>query len=177
MPTVIPTEQRRRFCRLYHALGNPAEAAVRAGFPPSTAADDAARLLQTRSCRRYLAALTASPALPMRTRILSGLFRLAFGSARDAVKLVFAEELPSDAELDALDLFQVSEIKRVKGGGVEVKLFDRQKALERLLECVSSADADAAAQALLSALDAPQEEANELHDEACTVFPETAPCP
>lgn len=31
-----------------------------------------------------------------------------------------------------MDLFNISEIKRVKGGGMEIKFFDRIKALEKL---------------------------------------------
>ena len=66
--------------------------------------------------------------------VKSGLERIAFGSANDAALLVFSEEMPNPDKISELDLFNVSEIKRVKGGGVEVKLFDRQKALERLYE-------------------------------------------
>lgn len=66
--------------------------------------------------------------------VKSGLERIAFGSSNDAALLVFSEEMPNPDKISELDLFNVSEIKRVKGGGVEVKLFDRQKALERLYE-------------------------------------------
>ena len=51
-----------------------------------------------------------------------------------------------------LDLFNVSELKRVKGGGVEVKFFDRQKALEKMMEYAGSADQRSAAKSLLNAL-------------------------
>ena len=34
--------------------------------------------------------------------------------------------------LENMDLFNISEIKKVKGGGVEIKFFDRIKALEKL---------------------------------------------
>lgn len=156
--------QRHNFCRYYLLLGNPCEAALAAGFPPDSAAEDALALLQTPSCRSYLSQLAAKPALPMQTLVLTGLSRLAFGSAKDIVKLAFAEDLPSQEQLDALDLFQISELKRVKGGGIEIKLFDRQKALEKLLECASAADSSAAAAALLSALSVPSEEANDLDD-------------
>ena len=37
-----------------------------------------------------------------------------------------------EPEIEKLDLFNVSEIKRPKGGGLEIKFFDRLKALERL---------------------------------------------
>lgn len=176
--SAISPFMRKNFCRYYLLLGNAEEAAVRAGFPPDTAAQDALALLQNPSCRAYLAKLAAQPAIPMQTMVLAGLSRLAFGSAKDAVKLVFSEEMPSDDTLAKLDLFQVAELKRDKGGGVEIKLFDRQKALERLLECAVNADSSAAANALLSALSVPQEEANALDDaEADALFRKTAARP
>lgn len=176
--SAISQLQRRSFCRYYLLLGNAEEAAVRAGFPPDTAAADALALLQNQSCRAYLAKLSAQPAVSMQTLVLSGLARLAFGSAKDAVKLVFSEEMPSEETLAKLDLFQVSELKRDKGGGVEVRLFDRQKALERLLECAVNADSSAAANALISALSMPQEEANALDDaEADALFRKAAESP
>ena len=68
-------------------------------------------------------------------RVLLGYERLAFGSTTDAFRL-----LMSEAELDVslLDLYNVSEIKKPKDGAMELKFFDRLKALEYLAE--SSAD-------------------------------------
>ncbi len=144
--------QRKRFCRYYLRLGNAEEAALRAGFPVATAFDDALQILETAKYRNYLETLAAQPALPIERMVLAGLSRLAFGAANDAARLVCAETLPSAAELATLDLFQVSELKRDKGGGVEVKLFDRQRAMERLLAIAASSDAAATTAALLSAL-------------------------
>ena len=69
----------------------------------------------------------------------------------DAIRLAFAEELPSLNVLSRMDLFNVSLIKRIKGGGVEVQFFDRQKALERLYEYASAQDTRTA-DSLLAAL-------------------------
>ena len=146
-------ELRRRFCRAFLSLGNPAEAAVRAGCPPDSADDQALQMLQLPSCRAYLQSLVRQPPVSLQNLVIAGLSRLAFGSVNDAVKLAFSESCPDEDTLKSLDLFAVSEIKCEKGG-VAIKLFDRQKALEKLLECVGSADADAAANALLSALSA-----------------------
>lgn len=65
--------------------------------------------------------------------ISAGYFRLAFGCISDAVKLLFSEDISED-RIDELDLFNISEIKRKKGGDVEIKFFDRLKALEHLYE-------------------------------------------
>lgn len=70
-----------------------------------------------------------------------GLMRLAFGSVADAMKLMLCEETMSADEIEKLDLFNVSDIKRPKGGGLEIKFFDRLKALERL-EKIGNCEAD-----------------------------------
>ena len=65
--------------------------------------------------------------------VAAGLRSIAFGSIADPVKLATAKEL-SELNVDALDLHMVSELKFSKGGGVEIKFFDRIKALERLMD-------------------------------------------
>ena len=60
--------------------------------------------------------------------------------------------------ISGLDLFNVSEIRRVKGGGVEVKLFDRQKALEKLLELDTSVSDREKAESLIEALTCREDE-------------------
>lgn len=60
-----------------------------------------------------------------------GFEQLAFGSVTDAVRLLFEEDV-TKAMLDGMDLFNVSEIKRLKGGGMEIKFADRLKALQCL---------------------------------------------
>lgn len=65
----------------------------------------------------------------LREKILQGYERLAFGSVADAVRLLFAEDVtPCTAR--KMDLFSVAEIKRPKGGGMEIRFFDRIKALQ-----------------------------------------------
>lgn len=64
--------------------------------------------------------------------VTEGLRRLAFGEIQDAVTLLFESEEQILTKLPTLDLFNISEIKRVKGGGMEIKFFDRLKALEKL---------------------------------------------
>ena len=76
----------------------------------------------------------------LKTRIREGEIRrrdvtrrlaeLAFGKANDCVRLA----LEDDPSLDKLDLSLLSEIKRSEKGTVEVKLMDRMRVLERLLE-------------------------------------------
>lgn len=68
----------------------------------------------------------------IREEYTDGLRRLAFGEIQDAVKLLYMDETEILAQLPALNLYNISEMKRPKGGGMEIKFFDRLKALERL---------------------------------------------
>lgn len=81
---------------------------------------------------------------------LEGFRQLAFGDIRDAVKLLFCEKLNSRT-LRNMNLFAVSEIRRPKGGGMEIRFFDRIEALRLLSELES---ADSGADGLLRAIEA-----------------------
>jgi hypothetical protein len=72
-------------------------------------------------------------------RILCGYEKLAFGSVADAVRLLFSDE-PDLNALESMDLFNIAEIKRPKGGGMEIKFFDRIKALQCMEEMDSSTE-------------------------------------
>ena len=63
-----------------------------------------------------------------------------------------SDEPPCELELEKLDLTMVSDIKCPKSGGIEVKFFDRLKALTTLFEKSSEADGKNAAASLLAAL-------------------------
>ena len=149
------------FCCNYVVLGSAEEAAVRAGFPRETAHSKGIELLKTEECRQLIAQLRE--VLTDSGSVAAGLKRLAFGSCTDAVYLVFADELPPAEVIGKLDLFNVSEIKRVKGGGVEVKLFDRMKALEKLFELENAFNDRGRAESLIKALTA-EEESESLDD-------------
>lgn len=150
------------FCCYYVMLGDVAEAAVRAGFSRDNALMEGIRLLESDNCRKTISRLKNT--LSDCGNVSTGLKRLAFGNCTDAVYLVFADELPPPDVIERLDLFNVSEIKRVKGGGVEVKLFDRLKALEKLFELENSfSDRDKAAD-LIKALSDSVEDGDAVDD-------------
>lgn len=150
--SAVTAAQKRAFCEWYAVLGNPGEAARRAGLPPETAERDALHLLRQAGCRRCLARLAQTPACSSRALVRTGLERLAFGSANDIARLVFAEQPPDGDALAGLDLFLISSLKRDKTGGIEIKLFDRQQAMERLLEFAEADRSEEAAAALLDAI-------------------------
>ncbi len=84
--------------------------------------------------------------------VIDGLKKLAFGKVNDAVTLVFAEDIPPPELLAKMQLFNLSSVKRVKGGGVEIQFFDRQKALEKLYEYAITAQNGKLSENLLKAL-------------------------
>ncbi len=124
------TEKERLFCAYYAEDGDARGCAARAGFVVAPRRS-AARMLAREEIRNEIERLEkekkANTAL-----VEKGLRRLAFGSVADALKLMLCEETMTAEEIEKLDLFNVSDIKRPKGGGLEIKFFDRLKALERL---------------------------------------------
>lgn len=162
MPDSNLKQKRKAFCCSYVLLGNVEEAAVRADFSRECALSEGVACLEFAECRRLIAKLRNT--LADSGNVISGLKRLAFGSCTDAVYLVFADELPPSSVISNLDLFNVPEIKRVKGGGVEVKLFDRQKALEKLFEFENTCSDRGSAESLIEALTKNSEEAGSVEN-------------
>lgn len=64
---------------------------------------------------------------------LEGVRRIAFSDIGDAVRLLFSEEV-SPRVLKNMNLSAVSEIRRPKGGGMEIRFIDRLEALRLLSE-------------------------------------------
>jgi len=69
-----------------------------------------------------------------REEVLEGYRKLAFGKCNDVLRLLFFDEQPCWEDLDKLDLFNVSEINRPKGGGMVIKFYDRFEAMRCLIE-------------------------------------------
>ena len=84
--------------------------------------------------------------------VSAGFERLAFGSCADAVKLILSVNQDTSPDIDTLDLFNVAEIKYTCGKGMEIKFFDRLKALEKLSE-ISKSGNDTGALSFYEALE------------------------
>lgn len=141
---------------------NAEESAQAVGVSPVRARLEGLRLLSRKSVRRMIKTAEEKD-MTSDYAIKSGLERLAFGRTNDAAELVFAEKI-TPHKIRQADLFNVSEIKKVKGGGVEIKFFDRQKALERLIEFNEQLQNRGNAQSLVNAL-ANAEDSDFLPDE------------
>ena len=132
------SQKQLAFRRAFVRTRSPREAAVATGFLlfPEKAAE---KLLSAKPVQAKIQELEQSLSV-QRAELIAGYRRLAFGSVADAVRLLQQTDQDAPPDPDTLDLFTVSEIKRPKGGGLEIKFFDRQKALDRLAELQETAE-------------------------------------
>ena len=127
------SEKQRLFCLLYHRLCDPREAAVRAGYAPARAMGVGVRLLSELAVQSELERLSLAAPPDYGRLAAAGLCRLAFAGAGDAVKLAVSRpEDRTEAFIDRLDLFAVTEIRHGKDGVLDIKLCDRAAALSEL---------------------------------------------
>lgn len=143
------TGREELFCRLYVSCRNSREAAFRAGY--KVCPEITSRKLLAKPAVRETIDRIKKEMVFTAEEVKAGLHRIAFASSADAVKLLLCEDY-EDLDIEELDLFNVAEIKRPKGGGLEIKFFDRIKALERLGE-LSEASQDNSAVPFYEALE------------------------
>ena len=123
------TPQQLHFCSQYINTGNAKEAAILANYKTNPEQKGIA-LLTDKKIAQEIERLYEEKKKNLMYKACVGYERLAFGSIADAVKLLFMEAVNFGA-LNEMDLFNVSEIKK-KDNVVEIKFFDRLKALEKL---------------------------------------------
>lgn len=122
------TSKERLFCT-YYSLGRSAkEAAAKSGyiFPEKSGLKLLKKEEVQKEIRRNIQQRRTE-----QQNISAGYYRLAFGCISDSIKLLFSEEIDPE-QIEQMDLFNISEIKKKKGGDIEIKFFDRLKALEKL---------------------------------------------
>ena len=124
------TDKEREFCCNYINTGNIKESAIKAGYVKGPE-KIGAKMLYKKEISSEIERLYEEKQKNLMYKACSGYERLAFGNIADAVRLLYLED-PNDVNLEKMDLFNISEIKKIKGGGVEIKFFDRLKALEKL---------------------------------------------
>lgn len=150
------TEKELLFCRHFVRTRTLREAAIAAGYPLLFAKRKAAFLLDNPLISQEIRRLEKEQRekMSLKTQMTAGLVRASLGDVGDAVRLLAMsdEELTSSAE--KLDLFCISEIKRQKGGGIEIKFIDRIKALTALKDICEEETDKADESGLISALEA-----------------------
>ena len=129
------TKKELLFCHCFAMYANAREAASKSGYASPERAG--MKLLSRKEIQEEINSLTLQNA--DKKEIVAGLKRLAFGSVADCLKLILADG-DEDFQIESMDFFNISEIKKPKGGGLEIKFFDRLKALEKLSSICESSD-------------------------------------
>lgn len=118
------------FCACFIQNGNAYLSARKAGYGDKSK-EEGERLLCRQEVQKEIIRLSkeTEPFISALAKI--GYQRLAFGDISDAVYLLYANN-PQKKDIENLDLFSVSEIRKPKDGAMEIKFADRLKALEKL---------------------------------------------
>lgn len=130
------TDKQKRFCEEYMIDLNATQAAIRAGYSPKTAREQARALLTKLDIQNYVAQLQAKQS--RRTgvsadRVVRELAKIAFVNAGDLIDPETAS-VKLDASRDDLAAVQSVKVKTFGEDGLEheVKLADKLKALDLL---------------------------------------------
>ncbi len=124
------TPKEKQFCFFYVNTGNIGESALKAGYT-NKPNKYGSKLISKKEIIQEIEKLYEQKKKNLLYMACSGYERLAFGNISDAVKLVFTDNMDLH-QISQMDLFNVSEIKKLKDGAMEIKFFDRIKALEKL---------------------------------------------
>lgn len=128
-------KKEKLFCYHYHSTRNLKEAAIKAGYNPKVAENVSIKLIQREDIKQLVLSFDLEKEKKqLEKEVIAVLRRIAFNSQQDSIKLLFLDEEQAKQEIEKLDLFCVSEIKRPKDNTLEIKFIDRYKALEKLLE-------------------------------------------
>lgn len=122
------TKKEKDFCSYFCENGDMEQSALLAGYQNPKKASN--KLICRSDICDEIARTVKEKNKLKSSFVLIGLYRLAFSNVADAVSLLY-ENAPTKELINSLDLFSVSEIKRTDKS-VEIKFFDRVKALEKL---------------------------------------------
>lgn len=124
------THREYLFCNNYVNSGDVKRSAEAAGYKvePELAGN---KLLQRDDISAKIDELYGQKKRNLLYKACRGYEKLAFGGISDAIKLIYSENI-SPEKVCKMDLFNVAEIKRPRDGMLEIKFFDRFKALEKL---------------------------------------------
>ena len=129
------TKKELLFCHCFALYANAREAASKSGYASPERAG--MKLMAKKEIQEEIGRLSLQKA--EKNEIICGLKRLAFGSVADCLKLILSD--PEEKfDIEGMDFFNISEIKKPKGGGLEIKFFDRFKALEKLSTICENGD-------------------------------------
>ncbi|MDO4731203.1 MAG: terminase small subunit [Clostridia bacterium] len=128
----VLSEKEMLFCRYFIKDFDFKQAAVNAGYK-NTPEKAGIKLIKKSKIQKEIKRLREEKIKDSRDNIQSGYERLAYGRVSDCIKLLFSQSADSD-DFDNMDFFNIAEVKKLKDGAMEIKFFDRFKALDRLNE-------------------------------------------
>lgn len=131
------TKREEKFCCYYSSNGNVRISAVMAGYGTNPEQVGLHLLLRSDITDRINKYRKAKLNLLDNLAVV-GYERLAFGSIADCIQLLYMDKPEDVSKIEQMDLFMISEIKKPKDGSMEIKFFDRSKALEKLVELKQS---------------------------------------
>ena len=141
------------FCRHYNNCLNPKESAIKAGYPAEKAEKIAEKLLLKIDVSCFIEKIKSQTKKDEFFKlIITALKRMILYRPNDTIKLLHKFENTSKEEIEKLDLFHISELKKLKDGSFEFKFIDRIKAIETLLNILEKTENKTQAANFLKAL-------------------------
>ncbi|MBO6127067.1 MAG: terminase small subunit [Clostridia bacterium] len=125
------SNKEKAFCYYLVETGNPTEAFSISGM--QTGKENIQELVTDENIREEIKKIYEIKKQNLAIKSEIGYERLAFGEISDPIKLMFVKNYDEN-QIKNMNLFNISEIKRLKDGTIEIKFFDRMKALEKLYQ-------------------------------------------
>lgn len=124
------SEKEQLFCCYFSELSSVLESALAAGYPKETAFIEGTRILENPKAIKFIRKQREILFNKEESSAEKALRRIAFSNPQSTVNSVISE----DADFFDGDCFCISEIKKVKGGGAEIKFVNKLDALKLLYE-------------------------------------------
>ena len=141
------TEKEFLFCCYFAELSSVLDSAVNAGFEKENAFYEGVKILQKPEALRQIRKQRKILFGKGESSAAAALRRIIFSNPVEAVNSVMTDE-----PCEKGDFFSISEIKRAKGGGTELKLLNKLEALKLLFEIEENEKKSNGAQSFFSAL-------------------------
>ncbi len=132
------SQKQKLFCAYYANTADVQKSALLAGYSKNPLLKGE-QLLKKEEISKEIESIIKARENVIKQIARLGFERLAFSSVGDAVSLLFAHDVSRET-LSKMDLFMVSEIKKLKDGAMEIKFFDRIKALQNICDCEKKQD-------------------------------------
>ena len=147
------TTKEKLFCEFYISYQNLTEAAIKAGYKKSSAQKKARKLIGKPEIQNEIKKLKKEIDNNQLTHwAIIILKRIMFCSPNDTICLALKQNDLTNQQIEKLNLFQISELKKLKDGTLEIKFIDKIKAIACLMEIANGLKNSDTANNLLSAL-------------------------